>query len=100
MQKNIFPLRKNLNEKRKELFVMAKSGKIDEKKKQNLLKEMSSLQMQIEGMSLDNIVRIRNVLTPEQAEKMNKSFEKIESKFFWGDTFTGPRMHGPRKFGR
>lgn len=85
-EKNIFPLRKSLYEKRKELFAMVKSGKIDEKKKQKLLQEVSSLQMQIESITLDDIVRIRNVMTPEQIEKMNKLFSKVEQGY------------GPRKF--
>ena len=100
MQKKILPLGKSLNEKRRELFAMVKSGKIDQDKKQKLLQEITGLQMQIESITLDNMINVRNVMTPQQLKKMNRSFEKMEPRFFGGDTFPVPHMHGMRKFGK
>jgi len=82
------PLMKNLQEKRKKLFEMVKSGKVDQKKKQELLKEISELQVQIESVTVDSIVKMRGAMTEEQLKKMDKLQGRFEKKFLSPDTFT------------
>jgi len=80
-QKNILPFRKQIDEKKKEMFTMVKNGKIDEGKKEKLLAEISGLQMQIERKMLDSIIETRSKMTSEQREKFDKFFNNPQPRF-------------------
>jgi len=101
-QKTIAPLAGKSHELRKELFNMIKEGKVDEAKKQKIILELSGLQAQIENASVDCIIKTRSFMKPEQAERFNRIFNRMERGLaampFFADT--GPHPQGPPRHDR
>jgi len=78
---DVKPLRQQIMEKRKELMAMLSGDKIDPNKKKKLLDDIFALQRQVEEKIIDNMVSIRQKMTPEQRQKMNKFFDKRMDMF-------------------
>lgn len=75
------PLRQQIMEKRKELIPVLTSDKIDKGREKKLLDEIFVLQRQVEEKTIDNMAMIRQKMTPEQKQKMDKFVEKRMDMF-------------------
>ncbi len=89
---DVKPLRQQIMQKRKELMAMLSGDKIDQNKKKKLLDDIFTLQRQVEEKIIDNMVSIRQKMTPEQRQKMNRFFDKRMDMF--SPHMSPHQMHG------
>jgi Spy/CpxP family protein refolding chaperone len=81
MQKVLAPIRKDLENKRAELFALLDSDNVDNSKVDKLINDISLCQMMIEKTVVEHSVNIRKSLTPAQQKEfkafLKKSFQKM-----------------------
>jgi Spy/CpxP family protein refolding chaperone len=70
MRNSMWPMREELFKKRRELMSLLKDSEPDRRRADSLLKEIAALQVQHDEQMFDRLVRIRNILTPEQQEQL------------------------------
>ena len=76
MQSDSLAIRDSLSQKRQALMALIKSSALDEKTVDTQLKDISSLQGQLEKKVIQHLIKIHKVLTPEQSAKFNDCFEQ------------------------
>ncbi|MCP4230468.1 MAG: periplasmic heavy metal sensor [bacterium] len=94
MQRELQPLHKKMNKKRKEALRLLEEPELDTEKRDKLFAEIADLQMQIEIAMFDHFYEIKGELTPEQQEMF---LDTIKTKF---DPKGGPMHNGPGRGGR
>ncbi len=72
----ISPLREKLREKRRELIVVLRGAQPDMEKVDAVLSEIAGLQTEIERSFFKKILRMKEILTPEQEETFFRLFEE------------------------
>ncbi|UCE27213.1 MAG: periplasmic heavy metal sensor [Candidatus Coatesbacteria bacterium] len=78
MKEQAEPIRRELDEKRSEVIELLKEPEPDTARRDELFKEIASLQVQLEILVFDHMHETAQVLTPEQREVF---FEHLECKF-------------------
>jgi len=76
MESQLSTIKSDLKQKRKKLLILIKEGNLNENMLDKQLKEISSLQGKLEKSVIQNIIKIKTLLTPEQLKKFNYSFEQ------------------------
>ncbi len=71
LEKEILPLRADLQKYRTDLKILQTTDNLDESKVENTLDKISDLQKQIQLKKIKNRNKVRNLLTPEQKTKFD-----------------------------
>lgn len=91
---SIRPLKKELQQKRKELFA-AVAGELPEVKTDQLIQDLTRLQIQMEKSVIAHMGEVKKSLTPEQQKKFLEMIEKGPMRMPFG--FRKDRGSGPGK---
>jgi Spy/CpxP family protein refolding chaperone len=92
MKKQTEPIMDELGAKRSELIELLKEPELNTARRDELFKEITQLQVQLEILVFDHMYETARILTPEQREVF---FEHLEGKFGPGPFLHGgPGVHG------
>ncbi len=101
MALEIEPLRRALDVRRLEILELVRQPEVDTIKRNKLFSEISDLQTQLELKLFQNVISVRNILTPDQQklffQPMEEEFQRRGGPFGPGSHHEGPP--GP-DFGR
>ena len=75
-QKQIDPIRDELQKKRQDLFVLLDTDKVDQGKVDKLINDLSALQIKMERTVIGHLLEVKKNLTLEQQEKFKKIFKQ------------------------
>lgn len=73
---DILPIKKELQQKRKELFTLAAGESIDDVKMDQLIQDITRLQITMERSVIIHMREVKKSLTPEQQEKFRETIER------------------------
>jgi Spy/CpxP family protein refolding chaperone len=101
MQATMRPMLDTLSAKQEELMSLLKGSSFDQVQVDRLSQEIISLRVSVETRIIKNLLRMRNVLTPEQRIKMDELLialrppSRLGSERFGRNPPKGPPLGGP-----
>jgi len=76
MRSKTSPLRERLSEKRRDLTALLGEPELDRAKADAILKEISTMQTELEVLAFNNLREIKKILKPEQQERFLELYER------------------------